>query len=45
MTHLAFIVPAYALTVVVVGWMAVDAWLRTRRARATLDKIDPRAQR
>jgi heme exporter protein CcmD len=45
MTHLAFIIPAYGLTVLVVGWLCVDAVLRTRRARATLDKIDPRAQR
>ncbi len=45
MTHLPFILAAYGLSIVVVGWLCVDAILRTRRARATLDRIDPRAQR
>ena len=45
MTHLPFIVASYGLTIVVVTWLAVDAWLRTLRARAKLAKIDPRAGR
>jgi heme exporter protein CcmD len=45
MTHLPFIVASYGLTVLVVGWLCVDAVMRTKRARQTLDRIDPRAQR
>ncbi len=45
MTHLPYIIPAYGLTIAIVVWLGVDAWLRTRRARRTLDRIDPRSQR
>lgn len=45
MTHLPFITAAYGLTVVIVGWLSVDCWLRMRRAKTMLLKIDPRGQR
>ncbi len=45
MTHLLYIVASYGLTIVVVGWLAVGSFLRTRRARERLAKIDPRGNR
>lgn len=45
MTHLPYIVASYGLTVLVVGWLSIDVWLRTARARKKLASIDPRASR
>lgn len=45
MTHLPYIVASYGLTVLVVGWLSIDAWLRMSRARKKLAAIDPRAPR
>lgn len=45
MDHLAYIVPAYALTVALAAWLGVGAWLRTGRARRRLAAVDPRAGR
>ena len=45
MTHLPYIIGSYGLTFIVVGWLAVDTWLRSRRARITMAKIDPRGMR
>jgi heme exporter protein CcmD len=45
MTHLPYIAASYGLTIIVVVWLSVDAFLRTRRARNQLGKIDPRGQR
>jgi len=42
MTHLPFIAASYALTILVIGWFGVGAWLRTRAAERRLDAIDPR---
>ncbi len=36
MTHLAYIVPAYVSALVIPAWLAGEAWLRLRRARARL---------
>ena len=45
MTHLPYIAASYGLTVLIVGWLAIDAWQRSRRARARLAAIDPRGNR
>jgi heme exporter protein D len=45
MTHLPYIVASYGLTVLVAGWLSLDAWSRTRKARARLAAIDPRGAR
>ena len=45
MTHLPYIMAAYALTVLVGTVFAVDAWARMGRARRRLAAIDPRANR
>jgi hypothetical protein len=45
MTHLTYIMAAYAIAVVVAGWFAVDAGMRMGRARRRLAAIDPRGQR
>ena len=45
MTHLGFIVPAYALAVGLPLIFAINAWLRLRAARTRLAAIDPRQGR
>jgi cytochrome c biogenesis protein CcdA len=45
MTHLPFIVAVYALGIAVPFGFALDAFLRSRRARRRLAAIDPRAAR
>jgi len=42
-THLPFIVASYALGVVIPGWLAVSAWLRSRNAARRLDAMGKRA--
>jgi heme exporter protein CcmD len=42
MTHLPYIAASYGLTVVVVLWLSMNAWQRTKQARAKLAQIDPR---
>jgi len=44
-THLTYISAAYALAVVVAGWLSVDAWLRMARAKRRLAAVDPRGRR
>jgi len=41
-THLPFIIAAYALGIAIPAVLAVDAWLRVGSARRRLDAIDPR---
>ena len=43
MTHLTYIMAAYALAVLVGAVFSVDAWARMGRARRRLAAIDPRA--
>lgn len=43
MTHLPFIAAAYGLTLAVASWLTLAVALRTRRARARLAVLDPRA--
>jgi hypothetical protein len=43
-THLTYIIPAYALTALVAGGFALSAWTRMARARKKLAAIDPRGQ-
>jgi ABC-type antimicrobial peptide transport system permease subunit len=45
MTHLPFIAASYALTVLVLGWFGIGAWLRTAAAQRRLAAIDPRRER
>jgi hypothetical protein len=45
MTHLPYIMAAYALTVLMALAYGLDAWLRLARARRRLAEIDPRAAR
>jgi hypothetical protein len=45
MTHLAFIVPAYALGILLPLGFALDAFRRTSVARRQLAAIDPRQNR
>ena len=45
MTHLTYIIPAYAIGVLLAAGFAGDAWLRMARARRRLAAIDPRGQR
>ena len=45
MDHLAYIVPAYALTLLGMLGFAWSAWARMRRASRRLAAIDPRADR
>ena len=42
MTHLTYIIPAYALTVVMILAYAITARNRMERARKRLAAIDPR---
>jgi heme exporter protein D len=42
MTHLPYIISAYGLTFVVIGWLVIGAWRRLRAARARLAALDPR---
>jgi ABC-type sulfate transport system permease component len=42
MTHLPYILAAYALFAVVVAVLAVGAGLRLRQARTRLKAVDPR---
>ena len=44
MTHLPFIIPAYALGIGVPLLLAITAWHRLRLAQRRLAAIDPRAQ-
>jgi hypothetical protein len=44
-THLTYIIAAYALFVVIAGGFAVAAWERLGRARRRLAAIDPRGTR
>jgi hypothetical protein len=43
MDHLAYIIPAYALTLLGTAGYAWSAWARMRRASRRLAAIDPRA--
>jgi heme exporter protein CcmD len=43
MTHLPYIIPSYAITVLVVGWLSIGAWARMRRTTRKLAAIDTRA--
>jgi len=45
MTHLPYIAAAYGLTLAVVAWFSVNAWLRTKAAMRKLAAIDPRGAR
>ena len=45
MTHLSYIVAAYALGVLIPGTFAVTAFLRMGTARRRLAAIDPRLRR
>jgi len=44
MTHLPFVVGAYALGIVIPAVYAVSAWTRLAAARRRLHAIDPREQ-
>ncbi len=41
MNHAEFVLPAYALGVLVPGWFAVTAALRLRRAKRVLVALEP----
>ena len=41
MNHLEFVIPSYALGVLVPLWFAYDATLRLRRARRRLTVLEP----
>ncbi len=43
MTHLPFIAASYALGVLIPGWLAVAAWLRSRNAARRLEAMGKRA--
>ncbi len=45
MDHLAYIVPAYAVTLALASWLGVGAALRMARARKKLAAVDPRGSR
>jgi hypothetical protein len=45
MTHLPYIVAAYALGVLIPGMFAAAAFLRMRTAQRRLAAVDPRANR
>jgi heme exporter protein CcmD len=45
MTHLPFIVASYGLTVLVLGWLSIGAWVRLVAARRRLAAIDTRRAR
>ena len=45
MTHLPFVAGSYGLTVLVLAWFGVGAWLRTAAAKRRLAAIDPRRER
>ena len=45
MTHLPYIVASYTLTVLVLGWLSLGAWLRVGAAKRKLAAIDPRRDR
>lgn len=40
MTHLAYIVPAYAAALLIPTWFALDAWWRLSQARARLARLE-----
>jgi hypothetical protein len=40
MTHLAFIIPSYAVALVIPALFALDAWRRVRAARARLAALE-----
>ncbi len=42
MTHLAFIIPAYGVALVIPAAFALDAWRRLSRARARLAALEGR---
>lgn len=42
MTHLPYIIPAYALGILIPAGFAVAAWVRLRAARRRLAALDPR---
>ena len=44
MNHLAFVVPAYALGVLVPVWFGVQAVVRLRRARRRLAALEPQGR-
>ncbi len=44
MTHLAYIIPAYALALLVLLGFSGAAWARMRRARRRLAAVDPRGR-
>jgi hypothetical protein len=44
MTHLPYIVAAYALGVLIPGWFAVAAVVRVRGAARRLAAVDPRGR-
>lgn len=44
MTHLPYVVPSYALGVIVPFGYAAAAWLRLRAARRRLAALDPRGR-
>jgi hypothetical protein len=45
MTHLPYIVAAYALGVIVPAWLGIAAFLRMRDAGRRLAAIDPRQRK
>lgn len=45
MNHAVFVLPAYALGVLIPGWFAVAAALRLRRARRVLAVLGPAGRR
>jgi hypothetical protein len=45
MTHLPFIAASYALTVLVLGWFGIGAWVRVAAAQKRLAAIDARRAR
>jgi heme exporter protein CcmD len=45
MTHLPFIAASYGLTVLVLGWLSIGAWIRLAAARRRLAAIDTRRPR
>jgi hypothetical protein len=45
MDHLAYIVPAYGITLLLALWLGVGAAMRMTRARKKLAAVDPRGAR
>lgn len=44
MTHLAYIIPSYALGILAPGGLGIGAWRRLVRARRRLAALDPRGR-